>query len=191
MHNRSMKRITLDLEDEMYRSLKILCAIDGCSMADVIRELLEMRLAREKPSMEGVTELAKPRPTGESNGRMDYAETAVLQLKNIFVNDKEFTEAHEHVKAWIDTRVPEAEATTAADNKAEEESWAKKDAEYMEKIMSKRYSKDFGPCVGMRYAEVAITHLEKIPGRDIELRRACRRVLSFIDTRLKAFKSKR
>ena len=191
MQNHSMKRITLDLEDEMYKSLKIFCATEGCSMVDVIRELLELHLARQKADTEVVAASLESHPSAGSHGKTDYAELTILQLKNIFVNDAEFTKAHEHVKAWIDRRVPEAEAMTEADDKAEEESWARKDAEYMAKIMGKRHSKDFGPCTGMRYADVAITQLEKISGQDIQFRKACRRVLSFIDTRLKAFKLKK
>jgi hypothetical protein len=186
-----MKRITLDLEEDMYKNLKILCVNEGCSMVDVIRELLESRLEKGRPSVEGAAELSKQIPISGTAGRLDYAESAIQQLKNIFINDAEFTEAHEHVKAWINTRVPGAQTVNESDDKSEEESWAKKDSEYMTKTMSKRYSKDFGPCIGMRYAEVAITELEKMPDKDIGLRRSCRRVLSFIDTRLAAFKSKK
>jgi plasmid stability protein len=36
----SMKRITIDLPDEIYRELKIRCATANISMSDVVRELL-------------------------------------------------------------------------------------------------------------------------------------------------------
>jgi plasmid stability protein len=35
-----MKRITIDLDDELYRKVKIRCAEDGVTLADVIRKLL-------------------------------------------------------------------------------------------------------------------------------------------------------
>ncbi len=39
-----MKRITIDLSEEIYRELKIRCATAGVTMADVVRELLERTL---------------------------------------------------------------------------------------------------------------------------------------------------
>jgi plasmid stability protein len=36
-----MKRITIDLPDEIYRELKIRCATGGITMSNVVRELLE------------------------------------------------------------------------------------------------------------------------------------------------------
>jgi hypothetical protein len=41
-----MKRITVDLQEEMYRELKIYCATQDIRMADVIRKLLEEHLTR-------------------------------------------------------------------------------------------------------------------------------------------------
>jgi len=41
-----MKRITIDLEDELYRKVKIRCAEDGVTLADVIRKLLADSLER-------------------------------------------------------------------------------------------------------------------------------------------------
>ena len=35
-----MKRITIDLPDEIYKELKIRCATANISMSDVVRELL-------------------------------------------------------------------------------------------------------------------------------------------------------
>jgi len=45
-----MKRITIDLEEEIYRELKMDCAAKDIRMADVVRKLLEEYLnkARKK-----------------------------------------------------------------------------------------------------------------------------------------------
>jgi len=45
-----MKRITIDLADEIYRELKMHCADKDVRMADVIRRLLEeyLRPAKKK-----------------------------------------------------------------------------------------------------------------------------------------------
>jgi predicted CopG family antitoxin len=39
-------RITVDLSDELYRKLKIHCAIENLTLADVIRKLLEEHLSK-------------------------------------------------------------------------------------------------------------------------------------------------
>ena len=43
-----MKRITIDLSDDLYRELKIRCVIDDTRMADVVRKLLEEYLKSGK-----------------------------------------------------------------------------------------------------------------------------------------------
>jgi hypothetical protein len=43
-----MKRITIDLADEIYRELKIHCAALDLRMADVVRKLLEDYLGKAK-----------------------------------------------------------------------------------------------------------------------------------------------
>jgi plasmid stability protein len=43
-----MHRLTIDLPDEIYRELKIRCATEGVTMADVIRRLVEEHLKAGK-----------------------------------------------------------------------------------------------------------------------------------------------
>lgn len=43
-----MKRITIDLADEIYRELKMHCADRELRMADVVRKLLEGYLGKAK-----------------------------------------------------------------------------------------------------------------------------------------------
>jgi len=45
-----MKRITIDLADDIYRELKIHCALADVRMADVVRKLLEdyLKAAKKK-----------------------------------------------------------------------------------------------------------------------------------------------
>jgi plasmid stability protein len=45
---KGMKRITIDLADNIYRELKIRCASEDISMADVVRKLLENYLKSGK-----------------------------------------------------------------------------------------------------------------------------------------------
>jgi predicted DNA-binding protein len=39
-------RISVDLSDELYRKLKIHCAMEGLTVADVVRKLLEEHLVK-------------------------------------------------------------------------------------------------------------------------------------------------
>jgi plasmid stability protein len=39
-------RISVDLSNDLYRKLKIHCAMEGLTVADVVRKLLEERLAK-------------------------------------------------------------------------------------------------------------------------------------------------
>jgi macrodomain Ter protein organizer (MatP/YcbG family) len=41
-------RISIDLEDELYKRLKVYCALEKVTIADVVRELLEKRFPKEE-----------------------------------------------------------------------------------------------------------------------------------------------
>ena len=42
------KRLTLDIDQELHRRVRVACATQGLVMADVIRELLERRFPAQK-----------------------------------------------------------------------------------------------------------------------------------------------
>ena len=44
------KRLTLDIDQELHRRVRVACAKEGLVMADVIRELLECRFPGPKTS---------------------------------------------------------------------------------------------------------------------------------------------
>jgi plasmid stability protein len=60
-----MKRITIDLPEEIYRELKIRCAMGGITMSNVVRELLEKNL-RGKSMDPGLMEAIEKRALKKS-----------------------------------------------------------------------------------------------------------------------------
>ena len=45
-------RISVDLEDDLYKRLKVHCALEKATIADVVRELLEKRFPKVEKSRE-------------------------------------------------------------------------------------------------------------------------------------------
>jgi hypothetical protein len=43
-----MRRITVDLEEDLYRKLKIYCAEEDVEIASLVRELLAEKIAKQK-----------------------------------------------------------------------------------------------------------------------------------------------
>jgi hypothetical protein len=99
-----MKRITVDLPDEMYRGLKISCAMEDSRMADVIRQLLDGHLAasKEKPAIPLIEEEMKN--AGPGMGLM-YAENAIRQLEKISPRDPQLVQAYNFVIHWIEKKL--------------------------------------------------------------------------------------